>query len=87
MRMPSKKALGQKFLYNVKIILIPSLDYVGIKRIMFMGGTYMRRIIFTKNSKKNNKGALARNIVNVVAIVLIASTAITWIGVMEINKK
>lgn len=45
----------------------------------------MRRIMLPR-SRKKNRSILTRNIVNVIAIAVIASTAITWIGVMEINK-
>lgn len=42
----------------------------------------MRRLI----KKKSDDGKL-RNIMNVSAITIIAATAITWIGIMELRKK
>lgn len=38
-------------------------------------------------AKKTSKEGMVRNIFNVTAITLIATTAITWIGIMELKKK
>lgn len=42
----------------------------------------MRRLIQRKQDKKN-----ARSIISSIMIMIIAVTGITWIGIMEINKK
>ena len=47
----------------------------------------MKRKLNFRRRKPDEKGMLTRNIINVVAIAVIASTAITWIGVMEVNKQ
>lgn len=38
-------------------------------------------------AKKTPKEDMVRNILNVTAITVIATTAITWIGIMELKKK
>ncbi len=47
------------------------------------GGSDMRKIV---RKKKNTEG-MVRSVVSIAAITIIAATAITWIGIMDVESK